>query len=257
MATLTKEWKEQHPDYFKKRTEERKALGLCSKCPNKADNGKGTCLECRERISAYKKNQIEERVKLGLCIKCGKLPFVDAKHSQCAVCHDKQMARVRKCMTVYKTEGWCHHCSNKARQGKTLCEDCSIKQKQAAIDRTADGTCLTCHSPRRQGKKQCSNCALRHKLCHHNNLSEELYNAQLSRQDGGCAVCGEKFSDKVAPCVDHEHGKEGCTHPHKTGCDKCFRSLLCASHNSAVGLLGDNITLAIEGLLRLKSLARV
>jgi len=52
------------------------------------------------------------------------------------------------------------------------------------------------------------------------------YDAKLSAQHGGCAMCGRKF--KRSLCVDH------C---HKTG---LLRGLLCTGCNVGIGNLGDD-----------------
>ena len=54
-------------------------------------------------------------------------------------------------------------------------------------------------------------------------ITLEEYDAMLARQGGHCALCNQ-----TVVVVDH------C---HETG---RFRGLLCRSHNSALGKLGDN-----------------
>lgn len=63
----------------------------------------------------------------------------------------------------------------------------------------------------------------------------------------GCMVCGAVDEDI---CVDHDHScREG--HSIKSGCDKCFRGILCASCNGALGLVRDDPDrlLALAGYL--------
>jgi hypothetical protein len=68
-------------------------------------------------------------------------------------------------------------------------------------------------------------------------LTPEAYDAILTRQGGVCAIagCGRAPNGKALH-VDHDHS---CC-PGRTSCGKCVRGLLCAGHNAALGLLGDN-----------------
>lgn len=64
-------------------------------------------------------------------------------------------------------------------------------------------------------------------------LTVEEYDAMLTAQGGGCALCGRKATSR-ALCVDHDH---------ETG---VVRGILCLRCNTALGTLGDNA----EGLER-------
>lgn len=59
------------------------------------------------------------------------------------------------------------------------------------------------------------------------NMTVEMYNQLLQKQNGGCAICGRKPKTKPLN-VDH------C---HKTG---KIRGLLCPPCNRSLGILGDN-----------------
>jgi len=60
-------------------------------------------------------------------------------------------------------------------------------------------------------------------------ITPSQYNAMLAAQGGVCAICRDRPAKRL--CVDHCHvsGK--------------VRGLLCAKHNKALGLFGDNVTL--------------
>lgn len=68
-------------------------------------------------------------------------------------------------------------------------------------------------------------------------LTVEAFDAMLSAQGGGCAVCGATpavTGRRLA--VDHDHG---CC-PGERSCGKCVRGLLCFACNSSLGKLGDD-----------------
>jgi hypothetical protein len=55
------------------------------------------------------------------------------------------------------------------------------------------------------------------------------YQLLVREQDGKCAICGETDINGKRLAVDHDH---------KTG---KIRGLLCTKHNTALGLLGDDL----------------
>jgi len=65
------------------------------------------------------------------------------------------------------------------------------------------------------------------------NMSVADYDKLLALQGGGCAICGctERLS------VDHDHN---CCSGLQS-CGKCVRGILCKNHNTAFGLLEDNV----------------
>lgn len=75
-------------------------------------------------------------------------------------------------------------------------------------------------------------------------LTPEDYDAMLSRQGGGCAICGggpgpstsRYGNDSGRFSVDHDHS---CCPGHKA-CGKCVRGLLCGHCNRALGLMRDD-----------------
>lgn len=66
-------------------------------------------------------------------------------------------------------------------------------------------------------------------------LSLEQYDAILSQQGGGCAICGGLNRGRNLE-VDHDHS---CC-PGYTSCGQCVRGLLCGPCNKAIGQLGDD-----------------
>ena len=67
-------------------------------------------------------------------------------------------------------------------------------------------------------------------------ISVEDYEQMLEEQNGGCYICGKKPEGKRALDIDHDHttGK--------------VRGLLCSSHNRALGLLNDDISLMLKSV---------
>jgi hypothetical protein len=61
------------------------------------------------------------------------------------------------------------------------------------------------------------------------------YDAMLTRQNGGCALCGIKPEDQAARYTKYLH----IDHDHKTG---KVRGLLCAEHNLMLGRWHDSAT---------------
>lgn len=75
----------------------------------------------------------------------------------------------------------------------------------------------------------------RHKLKKFFGMTEEEYNELLIKQNGACAIC-RKTSEGKALAVDH------CHETNKV------RGLLCSNCNTALGLLGDDVTLMQKGI---------
>lgn len=104
--------------------------------------------------------------------------------------------------------------------------------------------CIQCnnddwyHYPNNKNKPRCARCYRSYqymtpekqkgyRLRRKYNMTVEMYNQLLQKQNGGCAICGRKPKTKPLN-VDH------C---HKTG---KIRGLLCPPCNRSLGILGDN-----------------
>ena len=83
--------------------------------------------------------------------------------------------------------------------------------------------CKDCHRDIRRGYYKPHDTA-RRKF----NLSEAEYNTLINRSQGLCEVCNIPMGDKR--CIDHDH---------VTG---EIRGVLCNNCNTALGLVGDNVT---------------
>lgn len=67
-------------------------------------------------------------------------------------------------------------------------------------------------------------------------LDPERYQAMLTEQGGGCAICGESAPPGTNLAVDHNHR---CC-PGKKTCGRCVRALLCTRCNRMLGLAQDD-----------------
>lgn len=66
-------------------------------------------------------------------------------------------------------------------------------------------------------------------------LTADRLSGMLSKYEGKCWICKERD----ATIVDHDHS---CCDTKNGSCGKCVRGVLCKPCNTAIGLLGDNLT---------------
>ncbi len=66
------------------------------------------------------------------------------------------------------------------------------------------------------------------------NLTLEEYDQMFDKQDGICAICGNRNKADMALAVDHDH---------ETG---FIRGLLCQNCNLALGLVRDNVLILLK-----------
>lgn len=64
-------------------------------------------------------------------------------------------------------------------------------------------------------------------------VNEETFNEILSKQGGGCKICGITPESGVRLCVDHDHA---CC-PSGSSCGLCIRGVLCFNCNLAEGFI--------------------
>jgi hypothetical protein len=119
------------------------------------------------------------------------------------------------------------------KDGKWFCSSCKLwklPEEFFKSSRTKNGLECQCKVCRR--KKGNKKTIFAYGLKRHYGISVEEYENFLVKQNGVCAICGNKQPDsskKSRLCVDHDH---------KT--DK-IRGLLCSNCNTALGLMKDDI----------------
>ena len=67
-------------------------------------------------------------------------------------------------------------------------------------------------------------------------ISVADYERMLQSQNGGCFICGKQPATNRALDIDHDHA---------TG---TVRGLLCSTHNRALGLMNDDISLLLKSI---------
>jgi len=73
-------------------------------------------------------------------------------------------------------------------------------------------------------------------------LTLEDYDDKVTRQNGVCAICRKPPVRDRHLAVDHD--RRCC--PGKTSCGNCVRDLLCIKCNTALGMIGDSMDIAMS-----------
>lgn len=113
-------------------------------------------------------------------------------------------------------------------QGRKQCRDCDRWLPESSFHKNraqSDGL-----SPR------CEQCHYAKAVARRYGLEPSWYFDTLSRQGGGCAICGTPPNGKRLH-VDHDHSH--CTA--NKGCPICVRGLLCSPCNTGIGMLGESV----------------
>jgi hypothetical protein len=113
-----------------------------------------------------------------------------------------------------------------------LCRRCREMKPLGAFHRKRKGgqgrgsVCKACRKQEPYSSEANRRVMLKHKY----GITPAEYATLLTRQGGGCAVCGRTSGDNL-----HRHLH--VDHDHVTG---RVRGLLCSRHNVALGMLGDD-----------------
>lgn len=102
---------------------------------------------------------------------------------------------------------------------------------------SSSGNCVECHRAsiaRRKLKSQQS------RIYREYGLTEDQHIELFKKQEGGCAICKDRFSDRFEMHVDHCHASMR------------VRGLLCQKCNQAIGLFRDDATIINSALEYLK-----
>ena len=141
--------------------------------------------------------------------------------------------RLTKCVKLWYTLHM--KVCNKCREPKNI--DCFGKNR-----RNKDGLmyqCKECNNARVtaynreyvNGTKEAQEYNANRRYLRHG-ITKEIFLATLEEQDG-CAICHTR---EGRLSIDHDH--EHC--PDTWGCAQCFRGILCAKCNSALGLFSED-----------------
>jgi hypothetical protein len=113
--------------------------------------------------------------------------------------------------------------------------------------------CVTCHEWKTELEfsrqklvsdgldPRCRVCANRREVELKYKLTVGGYLAMVVAQNGCCAICARPPAEGAALVVDHDHSC--CAYGIRRTCGRCVRGLLCATCNSAFGMLREDITL--------------
>jgi len=141
---------------------------------------------------------------------------------------------------------WKSQNDNKAaKRGKHKVRNCTVCDKEFVPDQargvgrtTCSDECWKKHRSQWAANKRKSTPSWnvrerKASLKKHYNVSQEEYWAMYKAQNGCCAICNQKETNKVKGTLKHL----AVDHNHETG---KVRALLCSNCNRAIGLLGDS-----------------
>lgn len=123
-----------------------------------------------------------------------------------------------------------HRSTIRDEQGRKRCHACKAWRDVADFypkPKTADGLSSTC--------KRCDRST---RIRRNYGITLDQYEAMLTAQGGGCAICGTVPEDGRALHIDHDHA---CCPTRKKSCGKCVRGLLCEDCNRVLGMFADRV----------------
>ena len=153
----------------RRRTEARRAAGLCIRCGNAPPaEGRSMCEPCRENRRAAKRARHRERRAAGLCVKCA-TPAPGGK-AYCDPCaaernarrhRDKEAKRAtdRRRYESRRAQGNCTRCGKPAN-GAAECQACRDAARARYESRRAAGQCVSCRAPTFDGAAMCAPCSV-------------------------------------------------------------------------------------------------
>jgi len=182
---------------------------------------------CRSCFAAYNK---------------GRRPHVQHDPIQCDYCGKEFVPKQVK-------PGQRRFCSNSCKQNHLYWRNNPREQRECPI-------CGTDITNRRRDTKHCSDkCAIearrrdgrlrvasrKHRLTRYG-LTPESFEAMLSAQGGGCAICGstDPKTHHGKWNVDHDHACCPAPTTDSATCGKCVRGLLCGPCNTGLGQFEDD-----------------
>ena len=153
----------------RRRTEARRAAGLCIRCGNaQPAEGRSMCEPCRENRRAAKRVRHHERRAAGLCVRCA-APAPGGK-AHCDPCAAERNARRRRDKEAKRAadrqryesrraRGECTRCGQPAN-GAAECQACRDAARARYESRRAAGLCVSCSAPTFDGAAMCAPCSV-------------------------------------------------------------------------------------------------
>ena len=201
---------------FRKRTEQRRAAGLCPRCGARApENGLALCGVCAEKRRAWDRDRdarrqtagiqrrrnragerarsrqrTAERIARGACTKCGVNP-PESGRRLCAGCGEKRRAAERARYARARNQGKLYGGRNPQGRRKAG-RAASARRRQARLD---GGTCVRCgRRPPVEGGATCDPCRETRQAA-----ERELY--AFRRANRLCTRCGGPTTDRGSQCT--------------------------------------------------------
>ena len=151
----------------RRRSEARKAAGLCIRCGHVApEEGRTMCEPCREDRRAAKRALHAERRAAGLCVNCATpAPGGNAYCEPCAKARSKRRnleakrEADRRRYAERRARGDCTSCGKPAN-GAAECQACCDAARDRYDARRAAGVCVKCRTPTFSGTAYCAPCAV-------------------------------------------------------------------------------------------------
>ncbi len=144
-----------------------KEAGLCSQCTDPPVPGQSRCRKHLDKANAAARRRNSERKAFGLCIRCPN-KLVE-KHVLCQSCldglrardinWDGKRAKEKTQQQIRMAAGLCKWCDNPNFEGRALCEEhLKIEREKVRAyraERKAKGLCWRCDDPARAGGVLC------------------------------------------------------------------------------------------------------
>ena len=201
----------------RRRSEARKAVGLCIRCGNvPPEEGRSMCEPCRVDRRAAKRARHAERRAEGLCVQCA-APAPGGK-TYCDPCAKARSKRRnleakreadRRRYAERRARGDCTSCGKPAH-GAAECQACCDAARARYDARRAAGVCVKCQTPTWGGTAYCAPCAVAKAERRDREAEYAARRARYAdrRAKGRCVEC-EAPSPGVARCepCSRKHGE--------------------------------------------------
>ena len=202
----------------RRRSEARKAAGLCIRCGNvPPEDGRAMCEPCRDDRRAAKRARRAERRAAGLCVQCAApAPGGKAYCDPCAKVRSRRRnlkakrEADRRRYAERRARGDCTSCGRPAN-GAAECRACCDAARARYDARRAAGVCVKCKTPTYGGAAYCAPCAVAKAERRDREAEYAARRARYAdrRARGRCVEC-DAPSPGVARCAP-------CSRKHREG----------------------------------------